>query len=453
MDIEKMIWETLRNNGLTSAGTAGLMGNLYAESGLIPDRVEILCLTRLSQNGKKYNDKTYTDAIDSGKIGKDEFLHPLPGKQYGYGLAQWTSPGRKSGLYDLAKNKKLSIGDAQMQISYLLQELKSSYKSVYNVLCATQSVKEASDVVLTKFECPADCGANVKATRASYGQRYYNKYKNIAITNESENKNMGTISVNDALNVMRGWIGMSRSKGTHKPIIDLYNRHKPLARGYKVSYSDAYCATTISAVFIKLNATDMVGGTECGVEEYIKLFKNKGIWNEDGTIVPEPGYIICYNWDDSTQPNDGYADHIGMVESVNKTNRTITIIEGNLNGNVARRTITVGWGYIRGYAIPKYKTENAIDNTANDTTKGECEVKLERITNGSKGNQVKTVQRILRELGYKGKDGKKLSVDGNCGDNTMYAVAVFQKAVGVKVTTGYGKAVSDKTWKALLNAA
>ena len=266
------------------------------------------------------------------------------------------------------------------------------------------------------------------------------------------NKNIGTISVNDALNVMRDWIGMSRSKGTHKPIIDLYNSHKPLARGYKVSYSDAYCATTISAVFIKLNATDMVGGTECGVEEYIKLFKNKGIWNEDGTIVPEPGYIICYNWDDSTQPNDGYADHIGMVESVDKTNRTITIIEGNLNGNVAKRTITIGWGYIRGYAIPKYKTENTIENTVNDATGG-CEVKLERITNGSKGNQVKTIQRILRELGYKGKDGKKLSVDGKCGDNTMYAVAEFQKAVGVKVTTGYGKAVSDKTWKALLNAA
>ena len=141
-----------------------------------------------------------------------------------------------------------------------------------------------------------------------------------------------------------------------------------------------------------------------------------------------------------------------MVESVDKTNRTITIIEGNLNGNVAKRTITIGWGYIRGYAIPKYKTENAIENTVNDATGG-CEVKLERITNGSKGNQVKTIQRILRELGYKGKDGKKLSVDGKCGDNTMYAVAEFQKAVGVKVTTGYGKAVSDKTWKALLNAA
>ena len=165
------------------------------------------------------------------------------------------------------------------------------------------------------------------------------------------------VTAQDVIKVMQGWIGKSRANGTHKDIIDLYNSHRPLARGYKVTYTDAYCDTTVSAAFIKLNATDLIGGTECGVERHIQLFKAKGIWNENGNITPKPGYIICFNWDDSTQPNDGAADHIGIVEKVE--DGKITTIEGNYNGNVARRTIPVGWGYIRGYATPKYSPDPA----------------------------------------------------------------------------------------------
>lgn len=34
----------------------------------------------------------------------------------------------------------------------------------------------------------------------------------------------------------------------------------------------------------------------------------------------EPGYVIVYNWDKATQPNDGYSDHIGFVEEVSGGN-------------------------------------------------------------------------------------------------------------------------------------
>ena len=122
------------------------------------------------------------------------------------------------------------------------------------------------------------------------------------------------VTAQDAINVMNSWVGKSRSAGTHHDIIDLYNSHKPLARGYAVTYSDAYCDTTISAVFIKLNAVDLIGGTECGVEAHVALFKKAGIWEEDGTVTPQPGWLIVYNWDDGSQPNDGYSDPIGMVE-------------------------------------------------------------------------------------------------------------------------------------------
>lgn len=157
----------------------------------------------------------------------------------------------------------------------------------------------------------------------------------------------------DLLNVMRGWIGYSEENGKYRKIIDLYNGHRPLARGYKVRYSDEWCDTTVSAAAIAAGMTDLIG-TECGCEEHVKIFKKKGIWIEDGRITPKPGYIILYNWDDGTQPNDGYSDHIGVVETV--SGGTITVIEGNRGNAVSRRRIPVGWGFIRGYAAPRYES-------------------------------------------------------------------------------------------------
>ena len=49
----------------------------------------------------------------------------------------------------------------------------------------------------------------------------------------------------------RAWLGKIERDGSHREIIDLYNAHKPLARGYAVKYTDAWCATFVSAVAIK----------------------------------------------------------------------------------------------------------------------------------------------------------------------------------------------------------
>lgn len=174
---EEQIWNFLKADIGNDYGAAGLMGNLYAESGLNPKNLENLCEKRLKEAGKPYfTDDTYTAAVDSGKIDRAEFLNPLPGKQYGYGLYQLTSAGRKAGLYDLAKSKGVSIGDLETQLEYMCKELRSSYKSVMSVLKNAASVKEASDIVLTKFENPKDKSDSVKNRRASYGQVFYDKY-------------------------------------------------------------------------------------------------------------------------------------------------------------------------------------------------------------------------------------------------------------------------------------
>lgn len=168
---------------------------------------------------------------------------------------------------------------------------------------------------------------------------------------EEERFKMGVTS-KEVLDLARNWIGYNEHDGSHKQIIDIYNAYKPLARGYKVKYTDSWCDTFISALFIKLNAVDAIGGTECGCEEHIKKFRAAGIWEEDGRIVPEVGDIILFNWDTNMQQNNGYADHIGIVETVNGS--SIETIEGNYKDAVTRRRINVGWGYIRGFAKPKY---------------------------------------------------------------------------------------------------
>lgn len=417
-EAEVKAYKYLRSLGMTHAGAIGAIDNLEAESdGFYANRMEYLLVRRLKEAGYNYTDESYTAAIDNGSITLEEYMHPLPGKQYGHGLAQWTSPGRKERLYKLAKQKGVSISDMKMQLEYLIWELKNVYKNVWNVLTTSKSIREASDYFLVHFEAPANTGEAVRKGRADRGY-VFEKYLKC--------QNGGTnvkVTAQQIIDVMKNWIGMSRSKGTHKPIIDLYNSHKPLARGYAVSYTDDYCDTTVSAAFIKLDAVDLIGGTECGVEEHINILKKKGIWNEDGTIVPKPGYIICYNWDDSTQPNDGWADHIGIVESVDTKTRTMVVIEGNTNGGVVgRRTIPIGWGYIRGYGCPKY-AETSDTVAGNQTTTGASSGK-DYLSKGDNGPEVKAMQTMLIAVGYPcGSSG----ADGDFGTDTEKALKNYQK--------------------------
>lgn len=153
----------------------------------------------------------------------------------------------------------------------------------------------------------------------------------------------------------QAWLGRKESDGSHREIIDVYNSHKPLARGYAVKYTDAWCSTFVSAVAIKLGYTDIIP-TECGCEKHIQLFKNIGAWLEDENRVPNAGDIIFYDWEDNgVGDNRGNSDHVGIVEKVEGT--TITVIEGNINNSVGRRTLQVNGRYIRGYGVPKYDIE------------------------------------------------------------------------------------------------
>lgn len=206
------------------------------------------------------------------------------------------------------------------------------------------------------------------------------------------------VTADDIITIMRGWIGLSQVNNSHKVIVDTYNSYLPHPRGYELQYGDSYCDATVSAAFIKAGNVDIIGGIECGVEEHVKKFIKEGIWIEDGTIVPQMGDIITYNWDSAVQPNNGFSDHIGVVEQINSGNRSFSVLEGNmLGGVVGRRTVNVGDGYIRGFARPKYATKSSSGNKV-VTQKTITEIAYEVIA-GKWGNGVERINRLY-EAGY-----------------------------------------------------
>lgn len=177
-------------------------------------------------------------------------------------------------------------------------------------------------------------------------------------TGGSEGSDPGNTTSLDIVKLAKDYIGVTQYSAAHRNIIDTYNTLKPLPVGYRVTYSDDWCDVFITFLAMKTGALDIIGA-ECGVQRHIDIFKAKGIWIENGEITPEVGDIITFNWDAFTQPNNGYADHIGIVEAVK--NGIITTIEGNSSQAVRRRTYPVGHGNIRGYARPKYKDVSSPD--------------------------------------------------------------------------------------------
>lgn len=171
----KVIWDYFKAKGLNDFGIAGLMGNLYAESGLKPTNLQNTYEKKLG-----YTDAEYTAAVDQRKY--TNFVKDSAG----YGLAQWTYWSRKQNLLDFAQSKNKSIGDLNMQLDFLYKELSEGYKnSVLKVLCEAKSVLEASNSVLLKFERPADQSTTVQNKRAGFGQTYYDKYADKPATEES----------------------------------------------------------------------------------------------------------------------------------------------------------------------------------------------------------------------------------------------------------------------------
>ena len=254
------------------------------------------------------------------------------------------------------------------------------------------------------------------------------------------------------------YLGRKESDGSHKAIIDLYNSHRPLARGYAVKYTDAWCATYVSAVAIACGLTDIMP-TECSCAKMVELYKKKGRWQESDSYKPQLGDVVMYDWGDSgSGDNTGSPDHVGIVAYI--SGNSMKIIEGNISNSVAYRALSVNGKYIRGYCLPDYaskangvkeevkeeKPSNTSTTTA--TTKPKVattyySVRLPLLKKGSEIPAVKTMQLLLLEKGYK---LPEYGADGEFGEETDTALKAYQKANNLEVDGKCGA----KTWAALI---
>lgn len=165
---QKVMWDFLLSKFENEFAVAGFMGNLYAECALRSNNLQQTYEKKLG-----YTDDTYTAAVDNGTY--TNFVKDSAG----YGLAQWTYWSRKEMLLKFANEAKKSIGDYQMQLDFLWYELTKNFSSLVKSLKVSVSVREASDLVLHKFEQPADQSEAVEIKRAGYGQKYYDKFHRV----------------------------------------------------------------------------------------------------------------------------------------------------------------------------------------------------------------------------------------------------------------------------------
>lgn len=156
-------------------GVAGLMGNIKKESNFNPKNMQNSYEAKLG-----FTDETYVEAVDNNTY------HGFQTDRCGFGLCQHTSSGRKTNMWIRSKETNKSIGDLEFQLDFIMWEFNNGYKTVLNMLKNATSVKEASDIVCTKYERPADQSEKALKRRSDASEEIYEKF--IGKEKDKENK-------------------------------------------------------------------------------------------------------------------------------------------------------------------------------------------------------------------------------------------------------------------------
>lgn len=294
--------------------------------------------------------------------------------------------------------------------------------------------------------CQSDTGNQVGAykSRQKFVYESLKKYLKISITNGGDV--LSNITKEQAINAMikvaESEIGYlekaSNSQLDSKTENAGYNNYTKYWRDIKPEFQgQPYCAGFVSWVFMKA----------FGIETAKKLLKH---WPYVycptlGSLFtkyanPEVGDIVIFY-------RNGTFAHTGIVVKV--SGDYFETIEGNTSGG--SEIIPNGGGVCRKsyynsnlpgtkFCRPDYSLVTSINNSNSSTT---TTTTKNYLSYGDSGEEVKTLQKNLNKLGYKGQDGKSLDEDGGFGTNTLYAVEAFQKAHKLTVDGQAGKITLD----------
>lgn len=499
------VYAFLRDIGCTHQGSSGMMGNLYSESWVCPYRAEELLCQRYDEDSKgsywelknvnggfkrpvntadnnEYNSRLYTERIMNGTIKKDEFISPRKytgiTHQYAYGLAQWTTRSRKLGLWERTMDKGIRIDDLEAQLDYLRYELENVFPTVFGYLKdPARSMVECSDIVLKKFEAPANADA-MKGTRRTYSQYYYDAYINYKPDKKEDTgmdftKYKGKISNSgsDERGSLRGGKAGDQT-GTEWQIKDWYNR----PWSHVIRYPDQKVRELIAELAIEAANNSLIGYDQDERYTFWQQLKVSGYRPKNITkacesdcsagvaaIVKAAGYLLG-NTKMQSVSSECYSGNIraalksaGFEVYTDSKYRTGTdyLVPGDIllyeNHHVATN---LGIGSKVNY------NGNTPEPTPDSKADPEFSIKLKQVYKGCQDSaSVRLLSEIFRARGYLNIDRTPQTVSKHFGDDLEATLKYYQKQrakQGVYLGSGTGdKHVPDgicgeKTWRDLL---
>lgn len=450
MSNAKTIWDFLIAKIRNPYGAAGLLGNLYAESGLNPENLQNSYEKRLDMT-----DAEYTQAVDDGSYAG------FDNDGAGYGLAQWTYPARKHNLRAYCLGAGASIGDLDAQLGFLWQELQG-YSAVLAVLRGAKTVREASDAVLLKYERPADTGEAMRVRRAEFGQRYYDEFE--AGTAKAEPvKRTGKefMKAAELVHWLRYAAGVKN--------IYMYAAYgfqatdATIAKKAKQNLNGWYTAANIAKLRRVANQTPPTWGFDC-----VNLLKGI-LWGWRGDEAKTYGGAVygahgvpdtnangmirkCYDVSDDfsggLQPGEGlwmdghWGTYIGGGLCVECTSRWADGVQVTAVWNLGRIAGYNGRKWTKHGKLPWIFYGEAAEDEPAAPSAPVAPADPERsplwaypglLKRGAKGEAVRRLQSALNRLGFDAG-----AADGVFGPKTEAAVMAFQRASGIEADGEFG---------------
>ena len=417
---EKEIYDSLIKAGLTPEGAAGLMGNLQAESGLRPNNLQ-------NSFNKKLNitDEEYTQLVDGGNY--PDFVTD----KAGYGLAQWTFRTRKAALLAMAKQQGVSIGDGQMQIAFLLTEL-AGYGELWAILQTTTDIDKAADLVLTRYEKPADQGESVKRTRRGYAHEIYSRCSgkgNIVSSGSAATKPAGADS---PLVTVTDWTTKHSGKRTQK-ITKITIHHMA-----GVMSADQ-CMRYHRTAAVKASANYYIGKSgEIGqaVRESDRAWTSSSSWNDNRAVTIEVSNSKTGEpWEISGK---AYASLIALCADICKRNDIKEVrYTGTKEGSLTEHRMFASTA-CPGTTIHNMLVSGAIENDINGFLKGTAAAETPATLHAAG-----LVRVLIDDLNVRRGPGTNYDKAGKCPPG-VYTITEVKAGKGS--TQGWGKLKSGIGW-------